>query len=1147
VEIVSRTGDKLIRETPFRYRLTLNPANSRFDRLHFVDFGRTFGLGKAGTAYACTELVSTVDTVMTIEIEHNDACKIWCNNEQVYEKKGKRSLHLVQEERSIQLSDSFALPLKKGRNTLLIKSETAGKEWKVFLQPPGEKDAVLNYSITYPAIGLQQAPDVDKSIAGITPWLVIGPFAPGIDKIDPPEKEIRFGYMYGDGLTWTIPKIEILGDVINPAPWGTTYQWNYHNGGVAWAMQQLSEITGDSRYAQWGNNFCDYQIEGIPFVRYQVDVLNVHNSANFHILNNRMLDFTLAPALPFIYRLRKEDAFNNRKQYAAFIARMIDYARNGQIRSENMRNYTRETPEKYTTWVDDMFMGIPFLMQAGLYAASPEEKQFFFDDAAAQILDFSKHVWNEEAQLYMHANYSTRPGVKLPHWSRANGWAIWAMSEVLLYLPENHPLYEAVLRQYKAHVAALLRHQDASGFWRNVIDRPDSPIEVSGTAIFTMAIARGVRLGWLNETDCKPAVMNGWKAVASQIEADGTVHKICVGTMCSEDINYYINRPFYDDDTHGSFAVLFAGMEVQKMLDAQKSVHFQPVRLSPEEIRYLEKDLQCKDKLYNPQAKMLMYITKERHYHSDLDSGAIVHQTRESLEYAVALLKTGDKDRRSRALDIIRAVLPLQEKDPHLPYCGIWPYYPEDPLKNREKEVDYNWADFIAVPLIDILINHPDCIGKELEAEIKEALILAAQSIKKRNVQPDYTNICIMGTYVCYVVGEICYLPEMTEYARKRLHHFYEYTLHNNGFTEYNSPTYTLIALDELLRMQQVIIHPDDRKIIDALYRLCWDGIARHFHQPSGQWCGPNLRAYNSLTEAKHYRLFYNASGGQINLPGDYPRIPNVLAPHKIPENILPKFTESLLPRLEIDTFVVATDAEKDIIGKLYAAPSFALASVNKGYMWNQTRPLIAHWGTPEKPSYLRVRFLNNGYDFSAANITCIQDTTTVIAIFNIAEDGGLTHPGLDRMKDACIRTQDLRLRIEAGGDLTATDFSLPQTTSEPVNFVSRAIHSTIRIPYANWDGEEGYWEKGSDGITQWIDYVLYSGKERFFHFDRMQEAVVGLYLTIAADDNNAPAAIKVEKEAEYLSLSNRNLKIKALLKPDRELRLKKDYETKHD
>ena len=50
--------------------------------------------------------------------------------------------------------------------------------------------------------------------------------------------------------------------MIDPEVWGTTYQWNYHNGGVAWAMQQLGELTGTHKYTKWATDFCDYQMEG---------------------------------------------------------------------------------------------------------------------------------------------------------------------------------------------------------------------------------------------------------------------------------------------------------------------------------------------------------------------------------------------------------------------------------------------------------------------------------------------------------------------------------------------------------------------------------------------------------------------------------------------------------------------------------------------------------------------------------------------------------------------------------------------------------------------------------------------------------------------------------------------------------------------
>lgn len=570
VETVKRIGDKLIRETPFAYKLGLMSQSHLFNQLTSVNFGRTFELGKEAVAYAYTQLSYPRDTVINVEIDHNDACKIWCNGQLVYGCEGKKDVRISRAERSMELPFSFQLPLKKGNNDLLVKSATYGKEWCVFLQPPSDKDAVLSTARSFPKMGLMHLKNVDKRVADITDWLVIGPFKGDVNTVHAPEHEFEFGNMYQGltgNVTWGIPKIEVLGEMIDPEPWGTTYQWNYHNGGVAWAMQQLGELTGEDKYTKWATDFCDFQMEGIPFIDYQVNTLHAYKSANALLINSTLLDFTLAPSLPLLYRLRKEKDFKNREIYQAYIDKMMDYARFGQIRSEGMSNYTRDTPEKYTVWVDDMFMGIPFLIQAGLYSESPELKKAFFDDAANQILDFTKHVWDKEARLYMHANYTSRPDVKLPHWARANGWAIWAMTDVLMALPEDHPKYKAILRQYKTFVNSLIRYQDGKGFWHNVIERLDSPEEVSGTAIFVMTLARGVRYGWLDRKKFTPIVKKGWDAVASEIEDDGTVHKICVGTMCTEDVNYYMDRPFYDNDTHGVFAVIFAGMEVQKMME----------------------------------------------------------------------------------------------------------------------------------------------------------------------------------------------------------------------------------------------------------------------------------------------------------------------------------------------------------------------------------------------------------------------------------------------------------------------------------------------------------------------------------------------------------------------------------------------------
>jgi unsaturated rhamnogalacturonyl hydrolase len=574
LKVVQLIGDKLIRDTPFRYKLTVVDNNQYFNALHFVDFGRTFGTHQPAVAYAFTNLTVNKDTDLNIQTTHNDGCKIWLNGSLVYEKQGKKKLEIKFEERSVEMEEQFTVHLKKGDNSLLIKSETFGNEWVVYLQPPSLKGAVEIRGGNDPRIGLQAVADVDTKIAALTNWLVIGPFAnrdgKGIETVYAPEKEMVFGKMYEGAVspvTWTIPKIEVLGDFIDPLPWGTNYTWNYHNGGVAWAMQQLSEVTGEAKYNKYATNFCDFQINGAPFVNYQVKTLRAVNSANNGFLFSPLLDFTLAPALPFIYKLRKEATFSNREAYEKYIERMVKYAKEEQVRFPGSNIFTRLTPEKYTTWVDDMFMGIPFLVQAAQYASTPEEKKQLLDDAANQTVRFNDQVWDGDANLYMHAKYSEK-SVKLPHWSRANGWAILAMSEVLMVLPKNHPNYKLILNHYCKHVDSLIKLQNQNGFWLQVLDRPDSREEVSGTAIFTMAIARGINNGWLSKK-YRPYVEKGWEALKTQIEPNGTVHDICYGTMCSEDVNYYMNRPFYDNDTHGLFAVLFAGIEVSNLIKSK--------------------------------------------------------------------------------------------------------------------------------------------------------------------------------------------------------------------------------------------------------------------------------------------------------------------------------------------------------------------------------------------------------------------------------------------------------------------------------------------------------------------------------------------------------------------------------------------------
>jgi unsaturated rhamnogalacturonyl hydrolase len=583
LEIAQRIGDKLIRDTPFAYQLELARVNREFANettagMQFVDFGRTFGLGRPALACAWTCITAPRDMEVIIQLEHSDGCVLLLNGREVYRNTGERDIRLVFDERSVGMTYQCLLKLKAGANSLLVKSETRGREWRFYMQPPSLKGAVVGTAEATPVIGLLDVPGIDAKIAELTHWLVIGPFPnhdPGLAQPLAAERGPLIGRMHAgiDGpVTWTIPKIEVLGSIIGWQPWGSLYHWSYYNGGTAWAMQMLAEATGEMRFSDYANRFCDYHLEGIPFVEHQVKTLNAVNSANHFIIESPLLDFTLAPSLPFLHRLLTEAGFPNRPLYQNWISRMMEYARHGQVRLPGSGIFTRLTPVEFTTWVDDMFMGIPFLVHASRLVHDPALSRELLDDAASQTLAFNDEVWDGEAELYMHARYHGSD-IKLPHWSRCNGWAIWAMSEVLLHLPDDHPMHTDILLHFQRFASSVARFQEPSGFWPNVLDHPDSRTEVSGTAIFTMAIARGVNHGWLGANEFAEVAIAGWEALESAIEEDGTVHHICEGTMCSEDVNFYLDRPFYDNDTHGLFAVLFAAIEVQRLLNSGLTRH----------------------------------------------------------------------------------------------------------------------------------------------------------------------------------------------------------------------------------------------------------------------------------------------------------------------------------------------------------------------------------------------------------------------------------------------------------------------------------------------------------------------------------------------------------------------------------------------
>ena len=140
-----------------------------------------------------------------------------------------------------------------------------------------------------------------------------------------------------------------------------------------------------------------------------------------------------------------------------------------------------------------------------------------------------------------------------------------SMVELLSVMPESHPARGRVLDLYKRAIKGHAVLQSPSGSWHQILDRPDSYLETSATAMLTFAIARGVNRGWLPPI-YGPVAQAGWQAVAQRIRQDGQVEGVCYATTAAYDMVYYYNRPTRLDAMQGYGAVIMAGAETIAML-----------------------------------------------------------------------------------------------------------------------------------------------------------------------------------------------------------------------------------------------------------------------------------------------------------------------------------------------------------------------------------------------------------------------------------------------------------------------------------------------------------------------------------------------------------------------------------------------------
>ncbi|HEX8301387.1 glycoside hydrolase family 88 protein [Sphingomonas sp.] len=328
----------------------------------------------------------------------------------------------------------------------------------------------------------------------------------------------------------------------------TSYEWGVTYSG----MLAAADATGDPRYAGYVRDRLNFLAEVSGHYR-QMPGANAANVPVKQILFPAALDDSGAMAAAVIKMQRRGGA----SDLTPMIRHYLDYVSTKQFRLTD-GTLARNRPFADTLWLDDMYMSIPAIAQMG--ALTGERR--YFDDAVKQVLQFSKRMFQNDKGLYLHGWVQAMDPHPAIYWARANGWAILAMTELLDVLPQNHPGRAAVLKQYRAHAAGLARYQSGNGMWHQLLDRPDSYLETSATAMYAYSIARGINRGWLDAKAYGPMAILAWHAITTKVNKDGQVEDVCVGTGIGFDPAYYYYRPVNVLAAHGYGPVLLAGAEM---------------------------------------------------------------------------------------------------------------------------------------------------------------------------------------------------------------------------------------------------------------------------------------------------------------------------------------------------------------------------------------------------------------------------------------------------------------------------------------------------------------------------------------------------------------------------------------------------------